>query len=116
MAQLEAAWVNERFAPSLLESKFELVTCLLEQINSMTQKLDKVGALLKKKAESSASSLDAELLRVELHQLELRRIRYLIASYLRVRLTKIESSVFYLLKVRLKGSVTCILVFLAPIQ
>ena len=99
ISQLETAWVNERFAPSLLESKFELVTCLLEQINSMAEKLEKVAVLLKKKSGTNTSSLDAEQLRVELHQLELRRIRYLIASYLRIRLNKIESSVFYVLKV-----------------
>ncbi|XP_063713902.1 DNA replication complex GINS protein SLD5-like [Symsagittifera roscoffensis] len=95
--QLKTAWINERFAPDLLDSKYELVTCLLDQISSMGRKLERVAGLIRER-NASTSSVDSDHLRMEIHQMEIQRIRYLVSSYLRLRLNKIEQHVFYLLQ------------------
>merc|ERR1712226_1845464 len=96
--QLKTAWVNERFAPDLLDSKYELVTCLLDQITSMGKKLERVAGLIKEKTASATTGVDSDHLRMEIHQMEIQRIRYLVSSYLRLRLSKIEQNVFYFLE------------------
>ena len=35
MQKLEDAWVNEKHAPELLESKIEIVECMLDQVKTM---------------------------------------------------------------------------------
>lgn len=42
LVQLENAWMNEKFAPELLESKADLVECMLDQIKEMEGNLKKV--------------------------------------------------------------------------
>nr|KAG5687244.1 hypothetical protein BaRGS_025346 [Batillaria attramentaria] len=37
--KLEEAWLNEKFAPELLEGKMDLVECMLEQISAMEENL-----------------------------------------------------------------------------
>jgi len=37
------AWLNERFAPELLESKSELVECMLEQMAEMEENFKRAG-------------------------------------------------------------------------
>ncbi|PIK56588.1 putative DNA replication complex GINS protein SLD5 [Apostichopus japonicus] len=75
LAKLEEAWLNEKFAPDLLESKSDLVDCMLEQINQMEENLRKC-----KKGD----------MRILIHRMEIDRIRFIISSYLRRRLEKIE--------------------------
>ncbi|XP_045391714.1 DNA replication complex GINS protein SLD5 isoform X2 [Lemur catta] len=36
--RLEQAWMNEKFAPELLESKSEIVECVMEQLEHMIEK------------------------------------------------------------------------------
>ncbi|KAM4747968.1 DNA replication complex GINS protein SLD5 [Rhinophrynus dorsalis] len=73
--KLEEAWLNEKFAPELLESKSEIVECVMEQLNHMEQNLRR------------AQHGD---LKVSFHHMEIERIRYMLSSYLRSRLLKIE--------------------------
>ncbi|XP_004707612.1 DNA replication complex GINS protein SLD5 [Echinops telfairi] len=73
--RLEQAWMNEKFAPELLESKSEIVECVIEQLDHMEENLKK------------ASKGD---LKVSIHRMETGRIRYVLSSYLRCRLGKIE--------------------------
>uniref|UniRef100_A0A8C5QY17 DNA replication complex GINS protein SLD5 n=1 Tax=Leptobrachium leishanense TaxID=445787 RepID=A0A8C5QY17_9ANUR len=75
ISKLEEAWLNEKFAPELLESKSEIVECVMEQLNHMEQNLQR------------AKSGD---LKISLHRMEIERIRYMLSSYLRSRLVKIE--------------------------
>ena len=80
--QLEQAWMNEKLAPELLHARSEVVECMLEQVKEMEENVRRV-----KKGDFVAS----------LHQLEVERLRYLLASYLRTRLVKVEKFVFDLL-------------------
>lgn len=73
---LEDAWLNEKLSPEILPHKIEQVECMMEQIHHMEENLKK---------------LNKNDFRVGLHKLELERIRYLITSYLRVRIEKIEA-------------------------
>ncbi|XP_053573962.1 DNA replication complex GINS protein SLD5 [Bombina bombina] len=75
ISKLEEAWLNEKFAPELLESKSEIVECVMEQLNHMEQNLRR------------ARTGD---LKVSFHHMEIERIRYMLSSYLRSRLVKIE--------------------------
>uniref|UniRef100_A0A7M4DWH8 GINS complex subunit 4 n=1 Tax=Crocodylus porosus TaxID=8502 RepID=A0A7M4DWH8_CROPO len=72
---LEQAWLNEKFAPELLESKAEVVECVMEQLEHMESNLKRV------------KGVD---LKVGIHRMEIERIRYVLSSYLRCRLGKIE--------------------------
>nr|XP_002757034.2 DNA replication complex GINS protein SLD5 isoform X1 [Callithrix jacchus] len=73
--RLEQAWMNEKFAPELLESKPEIVECVMEQLEHM---------------EENVRRAKREDLKVSIHQMEMERIRYVLSSYLRCRLMKIE--------------------------
>ncbi|NWR57948.1 SLD5 protein, partial [Bucorvus abyssinicus] len=72
---LEQAWLNEKFAPELLESKPEIIECVVEQLDHMEANL--------KRAKRGD-------LKVSVHRMEIERIRYVLSSYLRCRLVKIE--------------------------
>lgn len=80
---LEEAWLNEKFSPELLPSQADFVDCMMEQIQQMEDNLNKL-----KKTD----------FRVEVHHMELARIRYIITSYLRTRLDKIEQNTAYILE------------------
>ncbi|KAM9252440.1 LOW QUALITY PROTEIN: DNA replication complex GINS protein SLD5 [Cariama cristata] len=71
---LEQAWLNEKFAPELLESKPEIIECVVEQLDHMEANL----------------KLKEGDLKVSIHHMEIERIRYVLSSYLRCRLVKIE--------------------------
>ncbi|XP_074918886.1 DNA replication complex GINS protein SLD5 isoform X2 [Chelonoidis abingdonii] len=75
MAEGLEAWLNEKFAPELLESKSEIVECVMEQLDHMESNL--------KRAKHGD-------LKVSIHRMEIERIRYVLSSYLRCRLVKIE--------------------------
>ncbi|XP_056275462.1 DNA replication complex GINS protein SLD5 isoform X1 [Pseudoliparis swirei] len=75
IAKLEEAWLNEKFSPELLENKSEVVECVMEQLSHMEANLQRV-----KKGDTKAS----------IHRMEIDRIRFVLSSYLRARLQKIE--------------------------
>ena len=37
LQKLEDAWLNEKHAPELLESKMEIVECMLDQVKTMEE-------------------------------------------------------------------------------
>lgn len=80
---MEETWINEKFAPELLPNRLELVECLLLQIKNMEENLE------------SLSSSDFQK---GIYQLEVDRLRYLISSYLRTRIVKIENFCVALLR------------------
>ncbi|EFA03409.1 DNA replication complex GINS protein SLD5 [Tribolium castaneum] len=80
---MEEVWVNEKFAPEILPHKQEVVDCVLGQISYMEKNLETLPSTDFKKG---------------IHQLEVDRIRFLVASYLRHRLEKIETYVLHILK------------------
>ncbi|RVE68381.1 hypothetical protein OJAV_G00091540 [Oryzias javanicus] len=75
IAKLEEAWLNEKFSPELQENKSEVVECVMEQLTHMESNLQRV-----KKGDAKAS----------IHRMEVDRVRFVLASYLRSRLQKIE--------------------------
>lgn len=82
LQKLEEAWITERMSPTLERHQADLVDCMLDQINQMTENLKRC-----KKQD----------FRVAIHKMEIDRIRYVLSSYLRTRLEKIERCAHYLL-------------------
>lgn len=80
---LENAWINEKFAPELLPHKENLVRFMMQCVSDMEEKL---------------KNLEKGDIRLTIHTMELNRIRFLISSYLRTRLKKIENHVIQILK------------------
>ena len=39
LQKMEEAWINEKHAPELLESKIEIIECMLDQIKTMEENL-----------------------------------------------------------------------------
>ncbi|XP_032663391.1 DNA replication complex GINS protein SLD5 [Odontomachus brunneus] len=79
---IENAWMNEKFAPEILPHQSNLVDCMLQQIAHM---------------EKNIKRLDRSDLRALVHRMEVDRIRYVISSYLRTRLEKIERYTLHIL-------------------
>lgn len=75
LRKLEDAWQNEKLAPDLLECKSEIVACVMELIAEM---------------EKNIQSAAKGSLKVSIHRMELDRIQFVLRSYLRCRLKKIE--------------------------
>ncbi|XP_058795575.1 DNA replication complex GINS protein SLD5 [Phymastichus coffea] len=82
LQSLENAWLNEKFAPELLPHQQDLVDFMLETITYMENNI--------KKCEKGD-------IRINIHTMENRRIRFIISSYLRKRLDKIEEYAIHLL-------------------
>ncbi|XP_050398037.1 DNA replication complex GINS protein SLD5 isoform X1 [Patella vulgata] len=82
LEKLEEAWLNEKFSPDLLETKTDLVECMLEQITAMEENIQRA-----KKGD----------FKISIHRMEIDRIRYVLSSYLRIRLKKIEDFTAYIL-------------------
>ncbi|CAL1530968.1 unnamed protein product [Lymnaea stagnalis] len=83
LQKLEEAWLNEKFAPDLLPVKSNLVECMLAQIDAM---------------ESNIANAKKGDFRINVHRMEIDRIRYVISSYLRQRIAKIESFTAHILQ------------------
>ena len=79
LKRLQTAWLNERMSPEILQPETEIVEVILAQMTQMKENLDQ--------------RVDKTDYRVPLHQMELARVRFLISSYLRCRLRKIQDFV-----------------------
>ncbi|KIY62730.1 GINS complex, Sld5 component [Cylindrobasidium torrendii FP15055 ss-10] len=75
-------WMNERHAPALLPSEDKLLGRLLDRIRRQT---DTVQAL-----RGDPSSSEEEHIRIMLVQTEVERVKFVVRSYIRTRLFKIE--------------------------
>ncbi|CAO3592006.1 unnamed protein product [Absidia cylindrospora] len=89
---LTRSWMNERNAPELLPYEKHLVDTLIEMVE------DQANIVM----DEMTSSLDNKFASM-VYQTELERIRYLIKSYLRTRLFKIEK---YTLELLRKSNIT----------
>ncbi|EYU29677.1 hypothetical protein ABFS82_07G004600 [Erythranthe guttata] len=83
---LKSAWRNEKAALEILKFNEDLVHRSRQQIQLMEEMVD----------ESSQNGVDP--LTVSLYQMDLDRTMFLLRSYLRIRLQKIEKYVFHVLK------------------
>ncbi|XP_078033399.1 DNA replication complex GINS protein SLD5 [Augochlora pura] len=82
LVAIEEAWLNEKFAPEILPHQADLVECMLQQITHM---------------EDNMRKLTKGDLRIMVHRMELDRIKFVISSYLRARLEKIEKYTIHIL-------------------
>lgn len=73
---LQSTWLNERLSPEILPQQTDMLDLMLGQIAHMEENL---------------KQLDKNDFRLIAHRMELDRIRYIISSYLRARLAKIEA-------------------------
>lgn len=80
---IEEMWINEKFAPEILPQKIDIVNCTLEQLSAMEENLE---------------TLDSKDFQKNLHKMEMDRLRFMITSYLRIRIQKIEDFVVAILK------------------
>lgn len=83
LKELQEAWQNEKFAPDLLVPKTELIDWLSSHISQM---------------EESMSRLPKGSMVASIHLHELDRVKFVLNSYLRARLYKIQSCVVHLLE------------------
>ncbi|ESR32603.1 hypothetical protein CICLE_v10005849mg [Citrus x clementina] len=83
---LKTAWRNEKAAPEILQFQAPLVKRAKEQIQLMEETVE----------EYEESGMDP--LTVSLYQMDLDRAQFLLRSYLRVRLQKLEKYMFYIWK------------------
>ncbi|KAI8380377.1 hypothetical protein BD560DRAFT_347560 [Blakeslea trispora] len=86
-AQLTTAWSNERNAPEILPYERGLVEFLLETVE---QQVEKVMEDMENHVENKFESM--------VYQTEIERVKYVIKSYLRCRLFKIEKFTLHLLR------------------
>lgn len=86
VSKLSTAIRQEKFSPEILPFQHETVGQLMESVRSQSERLKQI-----KVAENNKAFVDLQLL-------ELERIKYLLKSYLRTRLHKIETNIFYVVK------------------
>lgn len=74
------AWVNERMAPTILPYAHDTVSNIVELVKNQSALLDE-----QQKDTSHAAYINS------IYDLEIERLRWLLSSYLRCRLTKLEN-------------------------
>ncbi|CRK97766.1 CLUMA_CG011146, isoform A [Clunio marinus] len=75
LQRIESAWMNEKHSPDILPFQGEMVDLMLGQLAHMEENLE---------------AIDRNDFRKITHKMELERIRFIVASYLRCRLQKLE--------------------------
>lgn len=89
LENLENAWLNEKNSPEILKYEEEMIDLMFGQLEHM---------------ESNLQLVSANDFRRITHSMELERIRFIIASYLRCRLQKIEDFTQHILSEEEKRS------------
>jgi len=82
LARVEKAWLNEKLCTELLVPLLEETDCMQEQLRILEQNF---------------KILSKRDIRLPIHQMEGERIRYLLTSYYRVRLMKIQKFPWFIL-------------------
>ncbi|KAF7825701.1 DNA replication complex GINS protein SLD5 [Senna tora] len=83
---LKRAWRNEKAAPEILRFETDLTDRIREQIQLMEETVE----------EKSAAGINP--LSISLYQMDLDRAQFLLRSYLRIRIQKIEKYMFHIAK------------------
>ncbi|KAG2052371.1 GINS complex, Sld5 component [Suillus hirtellus] len=89
LQQLIRHWMNERHSPDILPNEGELLAGLLDHIRSQSETVQ----LLR----TDPSSSEEEHFRIVLVQTEVERVKFIVRSYLRTRLFKIEKFARYIM-------------------
>lgn len=87
---MRTLWVNELNAPEILQYDDEMVSEMLEQIRNQQEYVDSVY-------EERAQLTEEKSFINKLYQMEIDRLRYIVSSYLRTRLRKIEKFAIHIL-------------------
>jgi GINS complex subunit 4 len=95
LSELHHCWLNERGSPELLFYEEDIVNACKRLLDEQQRFIDKLYRKSSKQANNSLSSTDS--LAVQLYELERDRVNYLLNSYHRCRLWKIEHDPLYLL-------------------
>ncbi|KAK2405082.1 GINS complex subunit [Trifolium repens] len=83
---LKRAWRNEKAAPEILRFESDLITRVREQIELMEETVEE------------KLTVGTDPLSVSLYQMDLDRTLFLLRSYLRIRILKIEKYMFHIRK------------------
>ncbi|KAG1824682.1 uncharacterized protein BJ212DRAFT_1475976 [Suillus subaureus] len=89
LQQLIRHWMNERHSPDILLNEGELLAGLLDHIRSQSETVQ----LLR----TDPTSSEEEHFRIMLVQTEVERVKFIVRSYLRTRLFKIEKFARYIM-------------------
>ncbi|TRM63489.1 hypothetical protein BD626DRAFT_494494 [Schizophyllum amplum] len=89
LAQLMRHWMNERNAPDILPAQVELLNAVLDHIRRQS------SVVLALRGDQAAS--EAEHARITLVQTEIERARFIVRSYVRARLWKLEKYARYIM-------------------
>lgn len=89
LQQLIRHWMNERHSPDILPNEGELLAGLLDHIRSQSETVQ----LLR----TDPTSSEEEHFRIMLVQTEVERVKFIVRSYLRTRLFKIEKFARYIM-------------------
>lgn len=81
--KLEEAWQNETFSPELLPYQNDIVDCVRDQLRYMQENL---------------LGVDKANFKATVHRMEVERIQYILTSYIKIRLEKIEKHGAYILE------------------
>ncbi|WFD23125.1 GINS complex subunit [Malassezia equina] len=90
--RLTHAWLNERGSPELLPWPGDLVDTVMDQLQQQQAILDSLT--------SDTATSDEEHFRLNLVQLDADRCRWLLRSFLRTRLDKVEKNASYIVRER----------------
>ncbi|CAI5734601.1 unnamed protein product [Peronospora destructor] len=90
ITRMRVIWVNELNAPEILQFNDEMVSEMLEQIRNQQEYVDAVS-------EDREQVVDEKSFVNKLYQMEIDRLRYMVSSYLRTRLRKIEKFAIHIL-------------------
>ncbi|KAJ7280309.1 hypothetical protein C8J57DRAFT_1302244 [Mycena rebaudengoi] len=89
LEQLMRHWMNERHAPDILPAQDVLLSSLLDHIRRQSDTIQ----LLR----GDPSSSEEEHIRIMLAQTEVERVKFIVRSYVRTRLFKIENYARYII-------------------
>ncbi|KAF7361323.1 DNA replication complex GINS protein SLD5 [Mycena sanguinolenta] len=89
LEQLTRHWMNERHAPDILPAQDVLLSSLLDHIRRQSETIQ----LLR----GDPSTSEEEHIRIMLAQTEVERVKFIVRSYVRTRLFKIENYARYII-------------------
>ncbi|CAH0515868.1 unnamed protein product [Peronospora belbahrii] len=91
ITRMHILWVNELNAPEILQYNDDIISEMLEQIRNQQEYVDSVY-------EDRRQLIEEKSFVNKLYQMEIDRLRYMVSSYLRTRLHKIEKYAIHILE------------------
>ena len=96
VAKLKRAWMNEKCAPEILQFQADLVARVTEQVEHQEATVSSARAAAAAAGGAASGGLDD--LTAHIMHAELNRVRFMLRSYYRTRLHKIEAHVVHVVK------------------